>query len=264
MDRWPQLKSGSVSGWDEINFFAVSALKNFQKKTGVNSGVRLGSEERLVSSDQMFVGRPDFFAIEGRRAELKELKTTSLKSESGVLREEYGQQLLFYSVLLFDNFDIDSVHGFLLSHRSEQIEKDIQRSEAEAHKDLMRDHIRTANERLKNSTRVEELTTTAKVACENCNKRPLCARFIENQLVLGIDRDVFVLKGEITNISKEYGSPVTSLKIIHNAGSPSIDIDIPSTVADELNIQDHYLITNLKWTAGSFFWGQNSEIYHYD
>jgi hypothetical protein len=132
VNEWTHLKkSGSVSGWDEVNRSASLARRIASNRGGRNSARVQHVERELKSRDGRLIGRPDFFSIGASDAVLREYKSGPIREPGGQLVPTYVDQLLFYSYLIFENFDVDRVVCHLAALAGDTHEVTIERQQAD-------------------------------------------------------------------------------------------------------------------------------------
>lgn len=262
VDHWPHLKAGSVSGWDEVNYYAIAAQKSFLKKDPNNNVTVLGSERTLYSFDKLLLGRPDHFTIADGNAKLKELKTSSLNDDENKIREEYVEQILFYSVLLFDNYKVSTVYASLESPRSEKYEREISKDQAESFRKIVTDKIYSANKLIKSAGNVDQLAKPSKAACETCQKKYICNPFKADQLNLNLEKDNYVLEGEIKTITNDDSQKISVIVVLDKYKGGTQKIVVPTNYVEELKVGDKCFFSHLTLQGGELRWGNKSRIFN--
>jgi len=113
-----QKKLGSIRSWSEIGRALGEALKDVGK-TGVLGSNSIGI---LVSKNEKFKGVPDKCVITNSEVNIVEYKSASIFFDGGV-KDEYLEQVKFYSYLVRDNFrEIEKFRTKLLSLTGETYE----------------------------------------------------------------------------------------------------------------------------------------------
>lgn len=262
VDSFPHLKLGSVSGWDEINQCAVSALQAFSKLKKHAGSSFLGSEKKLVSKDEILVGKPDFFMIMDGTAYLKEYKTSSLFEVTGEIKAEYKEQVLFYAVLLYENFSINNVFATLISTRDGNYKIEISQENAFKFKADVYESIQKANEKISIVNTPQKLSRPNHEACRFCEKKIICRLFKKNQKNLELTKDVFILEGKVISVSENTTPSLSTLKIQEEDTKDIKEIIIPIELSKKINLNHCYVLSDLYYQSENFRWGEKSRIYH--
>lgn len=261
VDSWPHLRrAGAVSGWNEINESVVMAVRMVRSGLARDSRRISGAERRLNSTDGLLVGQPDFFSIVDGRCKLKEFKTSSLRDETGAIRREYEDQLLFYAVLLYDCFAVHAVVATLESMRGETVEREITRAQANAFKGEVLRILQSANENIRGAESVDQLATPSAGACEYCDKKPLCRRFKEQQYVIALRPGAYVIDGIVETLGSQ-AQDATTIQVRDLIAGRKSEFSVPTAIASNLECGRQFTFEGL---AGSQFapqWAEMSRVY---
>jgi hypothetical protein len=261
VNQWPQhSKLGSVSGWKEVNLAVIKTVKFYsESKPKTNVDRVLGVEKTLSSKNGYFSGRPDFFIILGDIAILKEYKSSSIWNEKGEVRQEYLEQLRFYSMLLFDNFKIQSVSASLISLNGSEYDVNFERAPIEEYLDLATNKVVEANGILKKSRHSRQLAKPSKDSCQYCIKRSICSKFKVTQFEIGLTTDEFVIDGNITEIITANATSTICVK--NSQFSKEMTIIIPVKYSTDLSIGENVCFTDLSFHRFELRWSNKSRIF---
>jgi hypothetical protein len=263
VDSWTHFRrGGSVSGWDEINQSVIVAKRLFDARQGRTSKGFGRPEERLQSVDGFLVGRPDYFAIVDREGVLKEFKTSSLRDESGMIRKEYHDQILFYAALLFDNFSLDRVTAILESMRGEVWERSISKDEARIYRDGAIVLLQIVNQQIQKAKSIDELQMPSAEACSYCDKTLICGTFQKKQFELSLKGDGYVIEGKLDTIKNGSFSKVAEIALKSAARSDAYEVTIPAEAASEMKLGSRYAIAGLGRERGGLRWTAHSRVFH--
>lgn len=265
VDSWRHLRrSGSVSGWDEINTSATLARRLYMDVQSISASGSLGLEKKLRSLDGKLVGRPDFFYIAQAKAVLRELKSSSLRNDERQVREEYLKQIQFYALLIFDSFPVSVVEAALESSRGEHISFTFERQDIEPIRSAALASIERANLRISSAKAVEDLATPSTSACRDCQKRPVCELFKKRQLSLGLDGDVFVLEGLVAGIVRKADGKTLEISLKEEFSGESYILTLPALDGDGFDLGKRYLFSDLAYHAGKFRWSERTRVFACD
>lgn len=263
--EWPHFKnSGSVRGWVEINKSASFALRAFKNKAQVKELRNTKIESSLISKDNTLIGRPDLFSIKENMGFIKELKSSNLFDSDGILKVEYYDQLIFYAILLFDNYVLESIDALLESLHGETYKVTISKEEAEISRRTILMNIKIANEKIRNTINILDIAYPSQTACRGCQKRIICKEYKINQLSLNLNGDEFVLDGFLISINNNTQQGISQLNIHHNYLNKIFIIYIPNNKALDLKPNYNYLFSNLSIEKHGYVWTNKSRIYSYD
>ncbi len=170
----PNLRSlGDPAHWREINEAANVYLSRGPARVPT-VGKGTGNLRKLTSKSGRFVGKPDMLAIDGNSARLSEFKSSRIL-EDGSPNPKHVRQLLFYSYLIYQNFEVTCVIAKLQGLNNEEIIREILPDEANA-------FGRECEEIFDIATRAVDKGNTSEFSvagshCTECRLRPLCAKF---------------------------------------------------------------------------------------
>lgn len=253
-------KCGSVSGWDEINRSAIYAMNEFNKRTRKND-INIFMERNLYSHNNFIKGRPDLFYIEGDSAYLKEFKSGSIREEDNTIRLEYINQIKFYAILLFDTYSIDYVKASLESMHGDFFSINITREESILYGEMVKGIIENANAQISSSLDVSDLATPSNLACKTCQMKIVCNKFIKEQYQLDLQNDEYILSGVVLSSNLIGSDKVLNISVCTNDTKKVFHLNIPAYYNDKINVNDNYLILNLKYHNQVFAWTGKSRIY---
>ncbi len=261
VDKWPHLKRcGTVSGWDEINQSAANAVRIQRESRGGKSKVIV--ERTYKTIDEALIGRPDYFTIVSDKAILKEYKSTSLRTPSGSVKQEFLLQGQFYAALIFDNFPVKEVEVWLESSDGERLEFSVTHSVSEEFKAEVKSTIQKANERIRNFDAVEELSSPSSSSCQFCKNKIFCSAFPKVQLSLEMSGPAFILDAKLGAVQRSVNDQISRIQLIGTYSADVHEINIPIIYAEKMRIQERYLIENLSYSSSKFLWTDQSRIYH--
>lgn len=261
-DSWRHLsRSGSVSGWDEINTSATLAHRLYRDVQSSSISGKLGLEAKLRSSDGKLVGRPDFFYIAQSKAILRELKSSSLRDEERQVREEYLEQIQFYALLLFDSFRVSYVDATLESSRGEHISFTFSPQDIEPIRTVALASIEDANRRIVGTKFAQDLATPAASACRGCEKRLICEVFKKSQLSLGLDGDAFVLEGFVDGVTQKSGGQAIEISLTEEFNGTRQSLTLPTIGGEGVIPGKRYLFSDLVYQTGKFRWSERTRVF---
>ena len=261
---WRHLRRlGSVSNWDEINQSFTSAMRwnRAQRERETCNVVKV--ESTLTSSDGVFFGKPDRYAIAGDQAFLTEFKTSGLRDSEGEIRKEYLTQLLFYAALLIDHYPVRQVTAQLESSTGEEFSLIVGTNEAHRFATEVKRSVEDANQRIAGLHSPLDLATPSADACNYCNLRVLCKAFASGQKELNLARGQFVLTATVKSLaaSEETGS-TASLEL--QQADNTFRLIVPDGVISQLLKQRRYAFVNLDATPTGFRWTDTTQVFSVD
>lgn len=260
--KWHYFRnSGSVRGWIEINKSASFALRAFKRKTAGNEGINAKIESSLISKDKILIGRPDLYSIHDSIGILKELKSSSLLDSLGNLKTEYHEQILFYSILLFDNFEITKVEGSLESLHGEIFKMIISRDEAEKKRELILANLAKANEQIRGAKSLLDISAPSNSACRTCAKKLICNGFKKMQMSLDFVNDEFVIDGTMISVRYDAKRSISELIIYDNYLNMEVILKAPESKTLNLNIGCNYIFSGLSFVNGYYTLSDKTRIY---
>ena len=260
IDAIKDIKLGSVSGWDEVNLYISQLVKNYSEPHLNIAGISK-SETKLFSRDGLMIGKPDYFFIIDRVAYLKEWKSSSLFDDNNKIKEEYVLQVLFYSILLFDNYSIDSVHSSLITPYDYPHEKIIYKDEAEIFRSDLINHIKSINKLINDNSSTELLANVTEDGCKNCSKKIFCPSFRADQYNYNFDNCGYILEGRVDSLSKEITGTYFTISLISFHDKRIIEFTLPSEKYSEIERGKDYIFTNIKMQNGSFFCSPYTKVF---
>ncbi len=237
------------------------AINSFKNKVRVNDEYTSSLEETLWSKDKMLVGRPDLFAIQNNKALLKELKSSSIYNQNHEIKLEYIEQMLFYAIIIFDNYDIEEVSSHLESLNGDSFKHKILKSESNS---MLIKVIRTfdfANKQIESTDDIYYLSNPSLSACRSCQKKIICKKFIENQTSFGSKENIYVLSGKILSATPIFESNLEEIQIQNFVNSTIDLVKVPSEISKNMIIGNYYLLSNLAFEKSFFIWSDKSRIF---
>lgn len=264
VDQWAHLKKlGSVSGWDEVNDSAKSAIKFFKDRSASLEGnSNQFVEKSLLSKDGILKGRPDYFVINGNKALVREYKSSSLRDEKGAIRQEYSLQGFFYSVLLFDNFEIESVDVSLESLNSDRFLFSVTKKEAEEFRKNVISAVKSANSLIESSD-FTDLETPSLESCQYCKNKIVCSKIDKAQFAMPLKGPSYKIHGIVLN-GKQINPGTSVIQVRLFFEEKTVETTIPHGIFENISQGRSYLIENLNFNGTSFGWSELSRIYRYD
>jgi hypothetical protein len=251
---------GSVSSWSEVNKSAVAAVEWFSRaKTDTLQRRPAAAEQMLRSGVHGLVGRPDYFAIANRTAELLDFKSARLVDEQGTMKREYDEQLVFYAALLYDNFDIDQVFGTLKPLYGESVRRLVTRSEALQFAEAAKHTLARSNELIATSTAIDQLATPSGKACAHCLKQIICVPYQRLQYTMDQEITEFTVRGVVASMKLQSASR-SIVRIADSACREIREIIAPNRAVAMCAVGDEVAMTGLKVVNTTFIYGRASRV----
>lgn len=259
-DANPRLQpQGSVSSWSEVNRSAVAAVEWFSRAKTDTLQRRPAAEQMLRSGVHALVGRPDYFSVANRTAELLDFKSARLVDEQGTMKREYDEQLVFYAALLYDNFDIDQVFGTLKPLYGESVRRLVTQSEAFQFAEAAMHTLARSNELIATSTEIDQLATPSGKACVHCLKQIICVPYQRLQYTMSQEITEFIVRGEVASI-KQQGASRSIVRIADSACREIREIMAPNRAVAMCAVGDEVAMTGLKVVNTTFIYGRTSRV----
>lgn len=259
----PHLKrSGSVSGWDEVNASATLAIAAFyESSVSAKESARTWIEKTLYSSDKQLVGRPDFFTIDGKNATLREFKSGSIRDTNGQIKVEYLEQIKFYSLLLFDTLGIESVNAILESVRGDSYRCTIKNQDIEQLRRRILSVLAEANSQIVGSSEFGNLTRTSAEACTNCNKKIVCGAFKRDQASMVLPSGVSIFAGQVSLITSKVEERIVDVLFQEEITQSQYLIQIPAELAQDIEVGKSYVISDIARKGETIRWTERSRVF---
>lgn len=265
VDGWSHLKRyGTVSGWDEINASAISAVNffKFHQSDFFVDGSRF-IEKLLISNEMLLKGKPDYFSIKSSNAFVREYKSSSLRDENGNLREEYRLQGLFYAVLIYDNFNVENIEISLESIHSDRFVFSVSKIESEKFRQSVITEVGKANDLISQNANNIKLENPSSVACQYCKNKIVCTSFDKMQFQMALKGSAYKLNGKVTS-AKHLNHGAVVIQIKSQTSERIFELNIPSTFFKSIEIGKEYLLENLNFNGTTLGWTDLSRMYSYD
>jgi PD-(D/E)XK nuclease superfamily len=261
VNGWPQLRrAGSVSGWDEINK-SVSLAERIISVRGTNDQVRLAKiESEFRSIDGRLVGKPDYFSVEGRHAVLREYKSSAIRDSTGRPESIYLDQLRFYSVLIFANFDVDHVAARLESLSGDVHELAIGKQEANEFEARVARVIDEVNAALRLRLEFSDLAKPSREACVFCEAKILCDAFKRQQDQLELEGEQFLVEGSVTRVLPASDAEITYITVDDEYRKSTLTLTLPSRAAADVVPRGRWIFLNLRRHGVALAWGHTSRV----
>ena len=236
-------KLGSVSSWGDItNALRASILLFNSKVVGKDYKVK---PKKLVSKDGLFKGVPDFYSIDNEKGTLIEYKSANLIDKSKT-KQDYLEQIEFYSVLLFENFlDLQVLDASIISLGGQKTTKVFTREEVVKIGDRLRKEYVAIK---KNSS----LFSYEIENCCYCSKKELCETYKQEITSVKTDRDIYVVEGKFLRSEKTENGRVLFFD--------KFKVKLRNFVL-ELEVGNSYLLSNIFKVNDYFVIGVNSHVY---
>lgn len=166
---------GDIRLWPELNEIYASLKKMFEVRLRAKGNARVYTERTLKSKDGLLLGQLDAFFLDNDGIDLIDYKSGSL-SLAETPKEDYVNQLYFYSQLIEENFG-QYPRTLTLTGRNLQ-SMSIEPSPPLAKKisDTMRNTLNTYNEKISTSQQ-EHLTDPSLDNCLLCDAKAVCSSF---------------------------------------------------------------------------------------
>jgi PD-(D/E)XK nuclease superfamily len=251
---------GSVSGWDEINR-SVSLAHDLAaaKGRGVGGGAsNAAAETGLRSASGLMEGKPDFFWVNESGATLREYKSVGIRDEDGELLADYLDQVKFYSVLIFDNFDVPIVKASVESLSGDRCDVAVSPAEARQFSMLVEQALREFNRSVEAPVKPETLATPSREACAYCNGRVACEPFKRLQDQLELEGEQYLIQGMLVRMEPRSANWVATIGEVYR--DKRIQLSIPEEVARQLRSESAYIFFNLRRQGPAFSWGHSSRV----
>jgi len=260
--KWPHLRrAGSVSGWDEVNASAALALRTASWRKADNTAALRLVEHTLRSRDGLLIGKPDRYTIVDRSAFLKEYKSGAIRDDAGALKAAYLDQLSFYTVLIFDNYDVDSVMGAVESLSGDVLTNVFDREDAVEFAERILSFVKEANVKVRAAETASEIASASADACTYCAAQSVCQRFKAEQDRLGLEGEQYLCEGIAVGLRTGDGGRVSQVTFADELRSSPLTIAIPSTEAAFVKLNMKYQLLNLRRRGTGFEWGYTSRIF---
>jgi hypothetical protein len=260
ISTWPHLRRlGSVSGWDEINrsvSLAEELAGSRRDAMSANSGT--GVEVELRSSSGLLVGRPDYFTIRESRGRLREYKSGAIREKDGILASEYADQVKFYSCLIFDCFDVDTVDASVESLSGDRCEVTINRTDASLFFASMEATLNALNQRIQEGVAPEMLALPSHDACSFCVGRVVCIPFKRTQDEMELDGDQHVVQGTVVSLEKRTVGQAATIEDV--CRGRRLALNLPADFSQQICQGSSYVFLNLRRQGAAFSWGHTSRV----
>jgi hypothetical protein len=251
--------TGSVSSWSEVNRSAVAAVEWFSRAKADKLQRRLAAEQMLRSEVHALVGRPDYFSIVNRTAELLDFKSARLVDEKGTMKREYDEQLVFYAALLYVNFDIDQVFGTLKPLYGDSVRRLVTRSEAFQFAEAATHTLTRANELIATSREIDQLATPSGKACVRCLKQIICVPYQRLQYTMDHEITEFIVRGVVASVKQQNASR-SIVRIADSACREMREIIAPNRAVAMCAVGNEVAMTGLKVVNSTFIYGRESRV----
>lgn len=240
-----KMKLGSIKSWSEIGKALSAALI----LAGNNHEVASNKLGLLVSKNNRFKGVPDKYTVINTEANIVEYKSASIFVD-GKVKDEYLEQVKFYSLLIRENFPdvmVFKARLISLSGESYELEFDIDKI------DKYGTEIDRVYNEISNNLSGKNFNFES---CINCAKKSICSVFLTESKEYNSHRAVFVLNGSLSLINHESSSC--------EAHVDGMVIKFTNTeFVDSLRIDKEYTFYNLFKSKGKYFFTENSGIYEH-
>jgi hypothetical protein len=264
VSKLPHLRRlGSVSGWAEINRSVTIAQELSSSWLGTEKfDRREHTELDLQSRSKLLKGRPDFFSVHEAVADLREYKSGTIREKDGLLRCEYLDQVKFYSYLIVDTFQVETVNASIESLSGDRCEEKISLEQAFQFGATVEMSLAEFNRQNEKCETWEALAAPTRGACTFCLGRPVCRPFKKSQDQLGLEGEQYVLEGHFLGVEKTNLGNVASVKDVYR--EKRSELLIPEEVCRELKPEKAYLFMNLRRQGPTLSWGNTSRVLRCD
>jgi PD-(D/E)XK nuclease superfamily len=262
VNRWPHLKrAGSASGWDEVNKSAVLATRIVSARSPGGEVGALAVEKELQSKDGRLVGRPDYFSVTKGRALLGEYKSGAIRDSSGQPVPVHTDQLRFYSVLIFDNFDVTHVSARVESLSGDAYQIEIEPEAAKGFRARVDRVLGDINAGLRASRDSGVFARPSKEACRSCDAQIVCTKFKQEQDRLDLEGEQFLIEGLVTQVV--HNGTVTEVTIVDEYRKSTVTLAVPTNAAMELSPRGRFVFLNVRRHGAALAWGHSSRVFSY-
>jgi PD-(D/E)XK nuclease superfamily len=254
---------GSVSGWPEINRSVTIAQELSSWWVGTEKfDRRAHTELDLQSKSKLLKGRPDFFSVHESVADLREYKSGVIRETNGLLRCEYLDQVKFYSYLIVDTFQVETVNASIESLSGDRCEEQISLEQALRFGAAVEMSLTEFNRENEKCETWEVLAAPTRDACTFCLGRPVCRPFKKSQDQLGLEGEQYVLEGHLLSLEKTKLGNVAAVKDVYR--EKRLELLIPEEVCRELRLEKAYMFMNLRRQGPMLSWGNTSRVLRCD
>ncbi len=254
---------GSVSGWAEINRSVTIAQELSSSWVGTEkSDRRAHAELDLHSKSKLLKGRPDFFSVHESVADLREYKSGAIREKNGRLRCEYLDQVKFYSYLIVDTFQVETINASIESLSGDRHEEQISLEQALRFGVAVEMTVTDFNRQNEKCETWEVLAPPTREACTFCLGRPVCRPFKKSQDQLGLEGEQYVLEGHLLGLEKTKLGNVAEVKDVYR--EKRSELLIPEEVCRELRPANAYMFMNLRRKGPMLSWGNTSRVLRCD
>jgi hypothetical protein len=259
--KWPHLRRlGNASGWDEINKSASLARRIASRLPGDGASAVRGIERELQSRDGTLVGRPDYYSVGGGIARLREYKSGSIRDSTNKPLASYARQLLFYSKLLFDNYEIHAVRATAESLSGDSFRMLIDSMAAEGLSRGVSKVISGVNSDVRRKLDIVALARPSKDACAYCWAQVICIAFKRNDDVQALEHEQGFVEGLVVQIGSVSEGSMNTVTILDGYRKVSVDLSVPSVEAVEIAAGEKVAVQNLRRHGGRFSWGGATRV----
>jgi hypothetical protein len=250
---------GSVSGWNEVNASASIASRLIAERGATAKQALRSVEQLLRSSDGLLVGKPDDLAIIGIEGIVTEHKSGAIRDEEGRIKQPYLDQLLFYAVLIFDNYNVRSVVAQLKSLGGDTFEMPVMPRDAKEFAKRVRILVNVVNAQCRAEDPFKALATPSADACGFCSARSVCATFMSQQDLLELEGEQYLIEGTLVRIHPSTIRGLSEVTISDECRREAVTIAIPDQVTSGIAQGRRYQLLNLRRHGRSLEWGLTSK-----
>lgn len=250
---------GSVSGWDEINR-SVSLAEELAgaRSAAISTNSGAAAEVELKSSSGLLVGRPDYFSIRESRGRLREYKSGAIRDQDGALASEYLDQVRFYSCLIFDCFDVDTIDASVESLSGDRCEVTVDRTDASLFFASVEATLNALNRRIQEVAAPETLALPSHDACSFCVGRIVCVPFKRTQDEMELDGEQHVVQGTVVSLEKKTVGHTATIEDVYRR--KRLALNLPADFSQRICRGSSYVFLNLRRQGTAFSWGHTSRV----
>ncbi|MGE0188131.1 MAG: PD-(D/E)XK nuclease family protein [Steroidobacteraceae bacterium] len=253
-------RQGSASGWHEVNQSATLARAAIVSRASELNESITASEVELRSRHGVLVGRPDRFNVRNGVAKLYEYKTSRVRTDAGEPFPDHIEQVLFYSALIFDNYQVERITARVESLNGDYYESEVRPLDADAFVRRVSDLLEALNKKISNQPSLDSFATPDPKTCLWCRNQIVCSAFKSSQRHFDLVGEQYLCEGVVTNVTKCSTDSARSVTVLDMNRQISVTFSIPVLFADDLVIGMPYLFQCLRSHGEKLAWGSFSRV----
>lgn len=242
-------KWGGLEAWADI----TAVLKNAIPLIGKKGKFKINKETLIISQNNYFAGRPDFYYFDGTTAYLGDYKSNEIY-QNGNIKENYYEQLKFYTMLILETRpDVALVNAKIIPLNGNIFECSFSPGEiAKFSCGYKEDYVSIVHQ-----LQIGNLTKPSKDGCLFCRYKVCCPAFKNFQNQFDQTQSIFCISGVF--VEKTVHNDFIEIKVDNHLVNARVT-DFPS---DKLDKNKTYTITNLRRINSGFAWSIDSRVYEH-